>query len=404
MSTATMEAPGTNGAIATRRYQPLAPIGTAAALSSLLETQKDKLAQVLPRHVTPERLLKTLLVAANRTPDLLQCTQSSILETINRAAELGLDLSGTLGEAYPVPFNNKVRGPSGEQWVKQCQLIIGYRGFAKLARQTGEIKRIEADVVHERDEFDMRKGSDARCTFAPYLKGDRGQVIGAFAYVLFTDGGEQFDFMPVCDIEKVRQRSKSGSDKSGNAIGAWKSDWSEMAKKTVFRRVAKWLPLSTEKFTRAMEVDSEEHFTDVVEASTAAGAAARGVASLAARVTQRPVSEGQEFEPTPEAMADAAAEAEQDEHHQRDTGGQPTEDPDVSGADAEPPLPDLSTLEAWEEAMTGLMAGQLEPAAFSTGLGKIRINYALARRTEREKTYRAAAAGKMDWQSGKVAG
>jgi recombination protein RecT len=72
---------------------------------------------MLPKHITPERLFKTLLVAANRNPDILKCTQASVLETINRAAELGLDLSGTLGEAYPVPFNNKVKTRDGPRGV-----------------------------------------------------------------------------------------------------------------------------------------------------------------------------------------------------------------------------------------------------------------------------------------------
>lgn len=254
---------GESKAVATVKYDPLKPVGSAPNLKSLLIQMKGSIAEALPKHVTPERLIKTLLVAANRVPDLLKCTQASVLETINRAAELGLDLSGTLGEAYPVPFNNRIKTPDGDRWVMQCTLIIGYRGLAKLARQSGEIKRIEADVVCENDEFRMRKGSNAACDFMPALMGDRGKPIGAFAYVQFKDGGEQFDFMPVSDIDKIRLRSKSGSDKQGNAIGAWKTDWAEMAKKTVFRRLAKWLPLSTEKWQRAIEEDDDD--TDLLK-------------------------------------------------------------------------------------------------------------------------------------------
>lgn len=291
--------PGNLPAKAPLEFRPLEPIGNMGALQGLLKTQIKGIATALPKHVTPERLIKTLLVAANRTPDLLQCTQASILETINRAAELGLDLSGTLGEAYPVPFNNNVGTRDNPRWAKQCQLIIGYRGLAKLARQTGEIKRIDADVVYANDTFVFRKGSDAKCEFEPALRGDRGEPLGAYAYVQFKDGGEQFDFMPFEDIEKVRQRSKSGSNKNGDAIGAWKSDWPEMAKKTVFRRVAKWLPLSTEKFVAAIETDDADYdMTRVLEAETGP-ARPRGAAALAAELN-RPVADpyGQPIQPT----------------------------------------------------------------------------------------------------------
>jgi recombination protein RecT len=310
-----------------RPFEPLAPIGTAGGLKALLEAQRNGIAQALPRHVTPERLIKTFLVAANRIPDLLQCTQASILETINRAAELGLDLSGTLGEAYPVPFNNKMKRPDGtEFWAKQCQLIIGYRGLAKLARQSGEIKRIDADVVCENDEFTFRKGSDARCEFVPNLKGDRGKPVGAYAYVQFKDGGEQFDFMPFSDIEKVRARSKSGSDKQGNAIGAWKSDWPEMAKKTIFRRVAKWLPLSTEKFVRALEQDDADYeLADVLEASTGP-AQQRGTAGLVNKLKARETT-ARVLPDTQLPEHEAAARIQQ----------QAADDPDVGHSDEPPP-------------------------------------------------------------------
>lgn len=256
--TMTMTEPTTQ--VATRvQYQPLAPVGSALNLKNLLDTQKASLSQALPKHVTPDRIIKTLLVAANRTPDLLQCTQASVLETINRAGELGLDLSGTLGEAYPVPFNNRVKVNGREEWVKQCQLIIGYRGLAKLARQSGEIKRIESEVVYQNDQFRYRKGTTFILDFEPKVDGERGEPIGAYALVEFKDGGLQAEFMAVSDIDKIRLRSKSGSDKEGRPIGAWKSDWAEMAKKTVFRRLAKWMPLSAEKFNAALEQDAVDY-------------------------------------------------------------------------------------------------------------------------------------------------
>lgn len=286
--------------IARRAYNPLAPIGNSSALKGLLETQSRSIAATLPKHVTPERLIKTMLVAANRTPLLLECTQASLLETVNRAAELGLDLSGTLGECYPVPFKNKVKDEQGRDlWVYQCTLIIGYRGFAKLARQSGEIKRIDADIVCANDDFTYQKGSGGKCIFKPNLRSDRGEVIGAYAYVEFKDGGEQFDFMTEDDIEKIRLRSKSGSvqkdneyGKKGDPIGAWKTDRPEMAKKTVFRRLAKWLPMSTEKFVEAMDHDNEDfNLSEVLEVTPVAQ---RGTKALKEELKNRQLPEQQQ--------------------------------------------------------------------------------------------------------------
>lgn len=231
MTTATTE-------VSTRvSYQANAPVASPQNLKALLETQKQSIQSVLPKHITPERLFKTMLVAINRVPNLLKCTQASVLETINRAGELGLDLSGTLGEAYPVPYGNT------------CQLIIGYRGLAKLARQTGEVATITADLVCQNDRFTFRKGGNAICEWEPPLQGERGQPIGAFAHVQFKDGTQQFDYMTVDEINAIKSRSRSGNS------GPWQTDWAEMAKKTVFRRLSKWLPLSAEKWTQAMEHD-----------------------------------------------------------------------------------------------------------------------------------------------------
>jgi recombination protein RecT len=249
-------------------FNPMEPVGDAMGLKQLLNASKNGIAEALPRHVTPERLIKTMLVAANRTPDLLKCTKASVLETINRAAELGLDLSGTLGEAYAVPFNNNV-APKGQpaQWIKQSQLIIGYRGLAKLAWQSGEIKRIEAEIVRAKDRFFYRKGTNGALEFEPSLESDRGEILGAYALVEMKSGGMQYDYMTKEQIEKVRQGSISKDSP------AWRNHWEEMAKKTVFRRNAKWLPLSTEKFVAAIDHDNVDMSLDDIEISPRKSAA-----------------------------------------------------------------------------------------------------------------------------------
>jgi recombination protein RecT len=291
-----------NTQLATRKYEPLAPIGSAAGLKALLEAQAGSIAIALPKHVTPERLIKTLLVATNRTPDLLKCTQASIMETINRAAELGLDLSGTLGEAYPVPFNTKA---SDGNYRMQCQLIIGYRGMEKLAWQTGEIASIDAEVVYEADKFIFRKGTEVRVEWEPSLSGGRGRAVGAYCCVSLKNGGRLARFMPTDDIERIRQNSRSKDSP------AWRDHWDEMARKCAIKRTLKDAPLSAEKFSRAMDIDAEDvDGVDVLSATSVSGNEAKALTEKAKRLpapqshplTPEPayVDDYQEHQPMPQ--------------------------------------------------------------------------------------------------------
>lgn len=309
---------GSNGnaqqAVAKRSFEPLAPIGNASALKSLLDAQRNGIAQALPKHITPERLIKTLLVAANRSPDILKCTQSSILETINRAAELGLDLSGTLGEAYPVPFNNRVKTADGDRWVMQLQLIIGYRGLEKLCWQSGEVEFIDAEVVRERDHFVFRKGTDVHVEWSPCLSGDRGEVVGAYACVKMKSGGKLARFLPKSDIEKIRESSKSKDSP------AWRNWWDEMARKCALKRTLKDAPLSTEKFVGAMEQDETDYqLADVLAAETTAPR--RGAVAVLGKLQQRQLPDTQPLD------ASDLASAELDAHFSGAGGGPETVPP-----------------------------------------------------------------------------
>lgn len=251
--------------------KPYDPVGTVGNLRSMLEPRMDSLRAILPRHVTPDRLMKTLLIAVNRQPDLLLCTQESILESISRSAELGLDISGTLGEGYLVPFNNKIKakrqdGTVEEKWAKQALFIPGYRGLVKLARQSGELKSVDCDVVYEKDEFEFERGMSPKCRFVPnFREKDRGAVLGAYVVFMLTDGAVQMDFMTKAEIEKVRQKSKAKDSLM------WTDHWNEGAKKTVIRRGSKLLPMSSEKFVAAIAAsDDEFEFDDRVISVTKA--------------------------------------------------------------------------------------------------------------------------------------
>lgn len=220
-------------------------------LKTMLEGQKESIAAVLPRHMTPDRLLKVAMVAVGKTPLLLQCSPLSILRCVMTAAELGIDPSGALGEGYMIPFKNK-RG------LYDAQLIPGYRGLLKLARNSGELSTIDTHVIHEKDTYEIEFGLEPVLKHKPCLDGDPGKPIIVYAIARFKDGAYQYGVMTTAEVESVRARSRSKND------GPWVTDWEEMAKKTMLKRLSKLLPLSPE-LARAVSLDNAAESGDVQE-------------------------------------------------------------------------------------------------------------------------------------------
>lgn len=195
-------------------------------LAQLIERMKPEIGRALPKHMNPDRMARIATTVLRQTPALARCTPESFLGALLTASQLGLE-PGPLGEAYLVPYGNTVT------------FIPGYRGLVKLAFQSGRVQTLQAHVVHENDDFEYCYGLTPDLRHKPALR-DRGEPIAVYAAAVLKDGGSQFEVMSVADVEAIRRRSKAGNN------GPWKTDWSAMARKTVVKQLAKWLPLSTE--------------------------------------------------------------------------------------------------------------------------------------------------------------
>ena len=203
-------------------------------MRACLDAMKAQIALALPRHLTPERVLRVATTALQTNPMLLECTTLSVVGGIVAAAQLGLEIGGNLGQAYLVPY--RVKG------VLVASFIPGYRGMIDLSRRSGSVSVIEARVVHKRDKFTVRLGVDATVEHAPYMgEGDPGPTVAVYAVCKMRDGSVQFDVLTKREVESVRKRSKAGDS------GPWQTDYEEMAKKSVIRRLWKVLPVSVER-------------------------------------------------------------------------------------------------------------------------------------------------------------
>lgn len=222
---------------------PAAPVKPKGVLGMLTEDSfKEQLALAVPKAMTAERLVRIVLTECRKTPELRETTPASFLGAVLQCAQLGLEPGGALGHCYLLPYWDRKKG------VKNCQLIVGYRGMIDLARRSGQIVSLCAYVVHEKDHFSWRLGLDPNIEHIPSPEADRGAMTYVYAVAKLKGGGVQFEVMSRAEVEAVRKQSKAGGS------GPWVTHFSEMAKKTAIRRLFKYLPVSIEA-ARAVEFD-----------------------------------------------------------------------------------------------------------------------------------------------------
>jgi recombination protein RecT len=191
-----------------------------------LPSMQAQLKSALPPHVTVEKFLRVAMTAIQQAPNLLNMDRPSLFAAIVTSAQLGLLPDAQLGEAYFVPFKGKV------------QLIPGYRGLLKLARQ-GDIGFVEAEIFCHNDKTLYVLGDNSHFESMVSWQ-DRGPMVGVYAVAKYRDGGIAARVvMTKAQVDAIRSRSQAANGP------AWSDNYEEMAKKTALRRLAKLLPMAT---------------------------------------------------------------------------------------------------------------------------------------------------------------
>lgn len=228
---------------------------TAMALKNTMLSPhfQASLKATLPKHVSADKIVRLVMGSFQTNPKLLECTPESILFSVMQSAALGLEPSGgVLGQGYLVPFY------SSKDRRFLCQFIPGYRGLCKLARQSGEVQQIWAEVVYEKDQFTYSMGLSPDIKHVRNDKeADPGPMTHVYAVARFTDGTPQFIVMNRREVEAIKKSTKS-KDKQGNIFGPWADHEPEMWKKTAIRRLCKQLPLSVEAQTLMQQTESND--------------------------------------------------------------------------------------------------------------------------------------------------
>jgi recombination protein RecT len=210
------------------------------------DQHKQQIAAALPRHLSVDRLIRTAFTAFNTTPRLWECDRRSLFGAIVQCAQLGLE-PGVLGRIYLVPFRNRKTGTT------EVQVIIGYKGLVDLARRSGELSTVMAHEVRAGDAFRYRFGTEPELTHTPSEDAERFKkpITHFYAVARLKDGGVQFDVMTKGEVDAHRDRYSAAAKE-----GPWVTEYDEMGKKTVLRRLCKLLPASIELHT-AVALDQQ---------------------------------------------------------------------------------------------------------------------------------------------------
>lgn len=198
---------------------------------AILETQLQPLsphfAQVLPKTLPVERLIRTIVISAQRLPKLLDCDRQSLFNAAMSAACLGLEVDGVTGQAYLIPFKGR------------AQLVVGYKGYNTLAARSGIT--ITGAVVREGDEFDYQLGSAAFVRHKP--KSSKGKITHAWACAQHMDRPAVVEVLDIDELMSVKAKSP-GAARSDSPWNDPSIGFPAMCQKTAKRRLARSMPLN----------------------------------------------------------------------------------------------------------------------------------------------------------------
>lgn len=221
-----------------------------------LQARAAEFVKVLPSHIAPDKLQRTIITAVQSDPDLLRADRQSLILACMKAAQDGL-LPDKREAALVIFTENK--NVAGE-WVqrKLVQYMPMVYGLRKKILQSKEVTDITAKVVYReevaRGAFIYEEGTEAMLRHKPLLDlteeqaGD-SEIVAAYSMATYADGSKSYEVMRRFEVDKVRESSQTGAtkDKKGKARtpkGPWVDWYPEQAKKTVMRRHSKTLPMS----------------------------------------------------------------------------------------------------------------------------------------------------------------
>jgi recombination protein RecT len=206
------------------------------------DTAKERLGRLVPREDHREQYIFAALALCQDNPKLAECHPQSILKGVMHAAELNLELSGPLGQAYLVP-----------RWCgkSRCQVAtfqVGYRGLLTLAYRSDKVRSIQCRTVYTNEEFVAQYGTAPFMRHMPIIDGDAGDERAYYTMVIMDGGasGREISDFVVWGKERAERHRAKYSPKNDKRLGAWDTNFAEMAMKSTCIALCKRLPMMKE--------------------------------------------------------------------------------------------------------------------------------------------------------------
>lgn len=238
---------------------------------------------VLPGRGSVKAFIGRAFIYAQHNPNILQCTEKSLMNALLCCAQTGLSLDPRGNMAHIIPYYSK------KENGKVANLIVGYQGYIDLMYRCANVVDVNPQIVYQGDEFDYDLGTNANIKHRPHWLDQRNDGKGApievadaaYCILTFKNGMKKFEVMHKYDIEAIRNTVKYYDP--NDASHMWNKHWRSMWKKTVIRRMVKYVPhtpemaFSLDMDRRAGEgleqkpdLDVAEEIKQVQEASTKA--------------------------------------------------------------------------------------------------------------------------------------
>ena len=227
-----------------------------------IEALEPKMLKVLdPISVKREISFAKQLIASSAI--LQKCTVDSVLVSVFNIVNIGLSLNPAAKESFLVPRYNKIKS------IWEASLQPGYIGLVKLLTDAGAVVKVTTQVVYENDKIDMDIATGEVSHKPCLVAKNRGEKLGCYSQAILPSGLKQLEWMEMEKIYKVRDCSESWKNTEKRNISPWFNHEDEMSRKTVIRRITKYLPRSKnlEKVNEAIRFDDGQYQSSLNQVS-----------------------------------------------------------------------------------------------------------------------------------------